>query len=112
MDQDQKTRLGGLFLLCSGLALGYLAIWRPFQAALTGSASVTLNRTGIGVAILFPLMGAVLIVGGEAASNHLKAQTTGKKTKLGWVYIAIIGAIALGAYLAVESQFKALGYEV
>ncbi len=110
MDQDQKTRVGGLFLLCSGLALGYLSIWRPYQAAIAGAPSVSLSRMGIGVAILFPLLGAILIVGGEAASNHLKAHATGTKTKRGWVYIAIIAAIALGAYLTVEAKFNSLGY--
>lgn len=112
MDQDQKARLGGLFLLCGGALLGYLAIWRPYQAALSGAPTVSLHRMGIALAILFPLLGAMLIAGGEAVSNHIKAQTTGKKTKLGWVYVVIIGAVAVGVYLVVESKFKALGYTI
>ncbi len=112
MDQDQKSRLGGLFLLVSGAVLGYLSIWRTYQEALAGSQTLVLNQTGIGLAILFPLMGVVLIVGGESAMNHLKANTAGKKTKRGWVYIAIMGAIALGVFYVVQSRFEAMGYHV
>ena len=110
MDQDQKTRLGGLFLIISGAVLGYLSIWLPYQHARSGAQTVSLNRTGIAMAILFPLIGVVLAAGGEAVNSHLKAQTVGKKTKLGWVYIAIVAAIALGVYLIVENKFEAMGY--
>jgi hypothetical protein len=110
MDQDQKTRLGGLFFMLSGGLLAYLAIWRPYQQALAGSPTLSLNRTGIGLAILLPLMGILLAVGGETVSNHLKAHTAGEKTKRGWAYLIVIGAVALGAFLLVQSKFEALGY--
>lgn len=112
MDQDQKARLGGLFLIISGCVLGYLAIWRPYQDALSGSPTVSLNQTGIGIAILFPLFGILLVAGGESVSNHLKAHTAGTKTKRGWAYIALIAAIALGTFLFVQSRFEALGYTI
>ncbi|MBC7840910.1 MAG: hypothetical protein H7099_01270 [Gemmatimonadaceae bacterium] len=101
-----------MFLIVGGALLGYLSIWKPYNEALTGSQTIQLNRTGIALAILFPLMGVILAIGGEAASNHIKAQTTGKKTKLGWVYIAIIAAIALGVHWVVETRFESLGYTV
>ncbi len=110
MNQDQKSRLGGLFFIFSGAVLGYLSIWSPYQDAVSGSQTVTLNRTGIALSILLPLVGVVLAIGGEAVSNHLKAKTVGKNTKLGWLYIAIIGAIALGVYYAVETKFESMGY--
>ena len=110
MDKDQKARLGGLFLMLSGGLLAYLAIWRPYQSALAGSTTVSLNQTGIALGILFPLMGMVLVAGGEAVSNHLKAHTAGTRTTRGWAYIAIIAAIALGTFLFVERRFEALGY--
>ena len=112
MNQDQKSRLGGLFLIFGGALLGYLSIWKPYTEALTGSQTIQLNRTGIALAILFPLLGVVLTIGGETASNHIKAQTSGKKTKLGWVYIAIIAAIALGVYWVVQTKFESMGYSV
>lgn len=112
MNQDQKSRVGGLFLIFGGALLGYLSIWTPYKEALTGSQTIQLNRTGIALAILFPLMGVVLAIGGEAASNHIKAQTTGKKTKLGWVYIALIAAIALGVYWVVQTKFESMGYSI
>jgi hypothetical protein len=110
MNQDQKTRIGGLFFILCGAVLAYLAIWRPYQAALAGSATVSLNRMGIALAIVFPLVGAVLTAGGEAASDHIKAQTVGTKTRLGWLYLLLIAGISLSAYLLVQSKFAALGY--
>jgi hypothetical protein len=110
MNQDQKSRLGGFFFIFAGAVLGYLSIWTPYQAALAGSQTLTLNRTGIALSIILPLAGIVLAIGGEAASNHIKAQTAGRKTKLGWVYMIIIGAIALGVFFAVESKFESMGY--
>jgi drug/metabolite transporter (DMT)-like permease len=110
VNQDQKTRIGGLFFIVCGAVLGYLAIWRPYQSALGGSASVSLNRMGIALAIVLPLAGAILVAGGEAASDHIKAQTVGKKTRLGWVYLLLIAAISLAVFLLVQSKFAALGY--
>ncbi len=110
MNQDQKARLGGLFFVFAGAALTYLAIWRPYQAALWGEPTVSLNRTGIAFGILLPLMGVLLAAGGESVANHLKAQTNGKRTTLGWVSVVIFGALALGVYLVVEAKFAALGY--
>ncbi len=110
MNQDQKARLGGLFFVLAGAALTYLAIWRPYQAALRGEPTVSLNRTGIALGILLPLMGVLLATGGESVANHLKAQTNGKRTALGWVYIVVFGAIALSVYVVVEAKFTALGY--
>jgi hypothetical protein len=113
MTQDHKNRLGGVFLMIGGAVLAYLSIWRPYQAALAGSATVVLNRTGIGLGIIFPILGAILIAGGEAVNEHMKAHMVrGNRTKRGWVYIAIVAAIALGAYFVVESKFEALGYTV
>ena len=113
MTQDHKNRLGGGVLLIGGAVLAYLSIWRPYQDALGGSNTVLLNRTGIALAILFPLLGAILIAGGEAVNEHLKTHMTrGNRTMRGWVYIAIVAVIALGAYLLVESKFEALGYTV
>ena len=113
MNQDHKARLGGLFLMCAGAVLGYLSIWRPYQQALSGSNTVLLNRTGIGLAILFPLLGAILVAGGEAVNEHFKAQrVAGKRSALGWAYIVIVGVIAIGAYLLVQSKFEALGYTI
>ena len=90
-----------------------MAIWRPYQAALAGSSTVTLNRTGIGIGLLFPLLGVLLMLGGQSFNEHLKTQTTtGKRTRLGWLYIVAIGAIALTGYLVIESKFRALGYTV
>ncbi len=79
---------------------------------MTGSQTIQLNRSGIALSILFPLMGVVLAIGGEAASSHLKAQTSDKKTKLGWVCIAIIAAIALGVYWVVQTKFESMGYSL
>jgi hypothetical protein len=110
VNQDHKTRLGGLFFILGGAVLGYLSIWRPYREAVAGSQTLSLNRSGIGLSILLPLMGIVLVVGGETAMNHLKAQTVGKKTKLGWLYLIVIGAIALGVYYAVQQKFEAMGY--
>lgn len=112
MTQDHKSRLGGLVFIVGGALLGDLSIWTPYRDALAGSQSVSLNRSGIALSILFPLMGVILIIGGEAASDHIKAQTTGTKTKLGWVYIVIFGAIALGVYYLVQHKFETLGYTV
>ena len=112
MNQDQKSRLGGLFFIISGAVLGYLSIWTPYKDALSGSQTIQLNRSGIALSILFPLMGVILAIGGETASDHIKAQTTGTKTKLGWVYIAIIAAIALGVYLVVKTRFESMGYSI
>jgi hypothetical protein len=110
VNQDLKARLGGLFLVFGGAVLAYLSIWKPYTLARGGAQTVSLNRTGIAMAILFPLMGIILVAGGEAVANHIKAQTAGKKTKLGWVYLVIIGAIALGVYIAVERRFEEMGY--
>ena len=110
MNQDHKTRLGGLFLMIAGTVIGYLAIWRPYQAALAGSNTVSLHKSGIAVAILFPLLGAVLVAGGDAFNEHFKAQVVGKKTKLGWLYLGIVATIAIGAYTLVTAKFEALGY--
>ena len=112
MSQDQKTRLGGLFFIVSGFFLGYLSIWHPYQDALAGTQTLQLNRGGIALSILFPLLGVILIIGGEPVMQHIKAHTAGKKTKLGWAYVAIIGAIALGVYYVVQSKFEAMGYTV
>ena len=110
MPQDQKTRLGGLLFIVSGALLGYLSIWRTYQEALAGSQTLVLNRGGIALSILFPLMGIVLAIGGEPVMLHIKAHAAGKKTRLGWVYVAIIAAIALGVYYVVQSKFEAMGY--
>jgi hypothetical protein len=112
MNQDQKSRLGGLFFIVAGAVLAYLSIWTPYKEAIAGSQTISLNRTGIALAILLPLMGVVLAIGGEAASNHIKVQTVGKKTKLGWVYLIIIGAIALAVYYAVQTKFESMGYSI
>lgn len=112
MDQDQKTRLGGLFLIGGGAVLGYLSIWTPYQEAQTGAQTVSLSQGGIALSILFPMLGAILIIGGQAVNEHLKAQSTGKKTKLGWVYIAIIAVAALGVYKFVEHRFALMGYTI
>jgi nicotinic acid mononucleotide adenylyltransferase len=110
VNQDQKTRIGGLIFIIGGAVLAYLSIWTPYREALSGAQTVALNRTGIALSILFPLMGAVLVAGGEAVNTHLKAHATGKKTIRGWIYIAIIGAIAIGVYYAVQSKFESMGY--
>ena len=110
MNQDLKARLGGLLFVFAGAVLAYLSIWQPYTQARAGAQTVSLNRTGIAMAILFPLMGVILVAGGEAVANHIKAQTAGKKTKLGWVYVVIVGAIALGVYLVVERRFEEMGY--
>ena len=110
--QDHKTRLGGLLFILGGAVLGYLSIWRPYREAVAGSQTLSLNRSGIGLSILLPLMGIVLVIGGEAAMNHLKGQTVGRKTKLGWFYLILIGAIALGVYYAVQTKFETMGYTV
>ena len=112
MTQDHKSRLGGLVFIIGGAVLGYLSIWTPYQEALAGSQSVSLNRSGIALAILFPLLGVILIIGGEAASDHIKAQTSGKRTKLGWIYTAVIAAIALGVYYVVQHKFETMGYTI
>jgi hypothetical protein len=113
VNQDHKARLGGLFFLCAGAVLVYLSIWRPYQEALAGKHTVMLNRTGIGLAILFPLLGAILIAGGEAVNEHVKAQrVAGRRTIRGWAYIIIVGVIAIGAYLVLRSKFEALGYVI
>lgn len=112
MTQDHKSRLGGLVFIIGGAVLGYLSIWTPYTDALAGSQSVSLSRSGIALSILFPLMGVILIIGGETASDHIKAQTTGKRTKLGWVYTAIIAAIALGVYFIVQHKFETMGYTI
>ena len=110
VNQDQKARAGGLFFVGGGAVLAYLSIWLPYQQARAGAQTVSLNRSGITLAVLFPLVGLILTAGGETAANHIKAQTTGKKTKLGWVYVAVIAAIALGVYLVVENKFEQMGY--
>jgi uncharacterized membrane protein YozB (DUF420 family) len=111
LNQDHRIRLGGLFFIVCGAVLGYLSIWTPYKEALAGSQSLVLNRGGIALAILFPLMGVVLIVGGEAAADHFKAHTKpGQRTVRGWVYVAIIGAIALGVFYAVQHKFETMGY--
>jgi hypothetical protein len=112
MDQDHRARLGGVFFVLMGALLGWLSIWRPYQAALAGSPTVQLNRTGIALAILLPLMGVALAVGGEAVVQHLKANTGARKSARGWVYIVLIGAVALGAFLMVQSKFEAMGYTI
>jgi heme/copper-type cytochrome/quinol oxidase subunit 3 len=110
--QDQKTRLGGLLFIVSGAFLGYLSIWRTYQEAVAGSRTLVLNRSGIALSILFPLMGVILAIGGEPAMVHIKAHTAGRKTKLGWAYVAIIAAIALGVYYVVETKFESMGYTI
>jgi hypothetical protein len=112
LDQDQKTRLGGLFLIVGGAVLGYLSIWTPYKEAQTGAQTVALSQGGIALSILFPLLGVILAIGGQAVNEHFKAQIAGKKTKLGWVYIAIIGAVALGVYKYVEHRFALMGYTI
>ena len=112
MTQDQKTRLGGLFFILSGAFLGYLSIWRTYQEALAGSRTLVLNRGGIALSILFPLMGVILAIGGEPVMQHIKTHTAGTRTKLGWLYVAIIAAIALGVYYVVQAKFESLGYTV
>lgn len=111
MTNDQKNRLGGLFLIFFGAVLGWMSIWRPYQAALAGTPSLSLNRTGIAVSILFPILGLLLAIGGESVNNHIKAHTaTGKRTRLGWLYIICIGAVALTVFWIVERKFEAMGY--
>ncbi|MCC7051824.1 MAG: hypothetical protein IT355_01070 [Gemmatimonadaceae bacterium] len=112
MDQDQRVRLGGVFFVVMGGVLGWLSIWRPYQEALGGSPTVQLNRTGIGLAILLPLMGVLLAAGGDTVVQHLKANTAGRKTPRGWLYIGVIAAIALGAFLLVQAQFESMGYTI
>ena len=112
VNQDQKARAGGLFFIVGGAVLAYLSIWLPYQQARAGAQTVSLHRTGVALAILFPLMGIILAAGGATAANHIKAQTAGRKTRLGWVYVVIIGAIALGVYLIVERKFEAMGYTI
>ena len=97
-------------MIIGGAVLGWLSIWKPYQAALAGSPSVSLNQTGIGVAILFPIMGIGLVVGGQSLNDHFKANASGVRTKRGWVYLIVLGAIALATFLFVQSRFEALGY--
>lgn len=113
MDQDQKVRLGGLFFVVWGGVMAWLSIWTPYRDAMAHSPTVSLNRTGIALAILLPLMGVALAIGGETFVEHFKANASGDtKTMRGKVYIAVIAAIALAAYWAVERQFEAMGYSI
>jgi hypothetical protein len=111
MNEDLKVRLGGVFLVVAGGVLGWLSIWRPYQAALAGSASVSLNTKGIALAVLFPLLGLMLAGGGSRLNEHFKAvKQQGKSSRVTYLYLAVIGGIAIGAYLYVKSVFAGLGY--
>lgn len=110
MNQDQKSRAAGFMFIFCGALLGYLAIWTPYQQALRGEPQVALNRGGIALAILFPIMGVILAALGQAASDHMKTHFGAKKTPRGWAYIITIGAVALVTFFVVEAKFEALGY--
>ncbi len=110
MTQDQKSRAAGVVFLVCGALLGYLAIWRPYQEALRGVPTVALNRTGIAMAILFPIAGLILATLGESASAHLRQHVGPTKTRRGWAYMLVIGAVALATFFIVERRFEALGY--
>jgi hypothetical protein len=111
MNPDLKTRLGGLMLLVSGGVLSWLSIWKPYQAALAGSPTVSLNTRGIGLAVLFPILGVILLAGGERVNEHFKSvKAAGRTNKLSYVYIGLVALVAVGAYMFVKSRFALLGY--
>ena len=110
MDQDQKSRLGGVFFVVMGAVLGWLSIWKPYQEALAGSQTLVLNRGGIALAIMLPLMGILLAIGGDSVVQHLKAHTGEKKTTRGYIYLGVMVVIALATYYTVQSKFEAMGY--
>jgi hypothetical protein len=111
MNDDLKTRLGGVFLMLCGGGLAWFTIWRPYQQALAGEPSISYSTKGIAFGVLFPLVGLLLAVFGSRLNDHVKElNASGKVSVRYWTYIAIIAAIAIGSFLYVKSRFAALGY--
>jgi TRAP-type C4-dicarboxylate transport system permease small subunit len=111
MNDDLKTRLGGLFLLLMGAGFAFFFIWRPYQQALAGASSVSLSMKAIGISILLPIVGLVIALGGKTVNDYFKrVGNGGKGSPMFYVYMAIIIACTLGGYFYIESVFKGLGY--
>lgn len=104
-------RLGGLALIAAGVAIGWLAIWQPYQAALAGADEVSLHFMGFVGVPLCIMTGLLAAIGGPDMAADIMGPPETPRQRIIAIIVAVVSlAIGGAAYWWMDSQLSALGF--
>ncbi|HEY1474222.1 MAG TPA: hypothetical protein VGF53_09080 [Pseudolabrys sp.] len=105
------SRLQGLVMLISGLAVGYFFIMRPLQQAYSHAPEIS---TSFKLAFLSPvlvLMGIIaFIVPSTTTDQTFLLRGPNKLSFAGWTLAIVVLIVGFGTYYLLDQQLSSLGY--
>ncbi|MCV6613704.1 MAG: hypothetical protein OIF35_01925 [Cellvibrionaceae bacterium] len=106
---DKYPRTTGAVITALGLTAIYFFLGRPLMSAQAGEASISISMKGSLIAIMFTVLGLLLLALGKHFVPLLKPEEG--KLKAGTiVLIVFLAAAGIGAYLALEHLLAGYGY--
>lgn len=108
MNQDLKSRLGGLLLLAVGVGFGWFFILKPLEAARKHLPEVSYELKAILIVPACFIFGLAFLLGGAGFSYRDKARK--RITPMGWVLLVVVAVLTGLGFFWMKQQFTALGY--
>jgi len=106
--QNIKYRLGGLFILAVGAAIGWYFLYEPLQAAKAGAPEVRYSLKAFFIVPFCMVFGLAFAVFGTSLDYRDAERNTLKP--LGWALFAVVVIVTAAGFWWFKEQFAALGY--
>jgi len=108
MNDDLKTRLGGLVLLAIGVGAGWYLVLRPYRDAWAGATEISYSLKAFVIVPFCLVLGLAFTVLGRRF-DYRDAERKRLKP-LGWATFVLIAILSGAGYWWFKTQFELLGF--
>jgi hypothetical protein len=104
-----RERLVGTVMLVAGVALSYLSVYQPLEAAAREDPTVSFSMKGAVLCPLAVVMGAAYLILGNRATTVFGTRETPKPAV--WVCAVVLALAGFGLYFWLRAALEAKGYQ-
>jgi hypothetical protein len=112
LENDKSVRVVGAVGVVFGTLVAFPFGVCPYIDAIRGVPRISYYPGGIGLSIMFIVVGAIYLVAGSAARRFMPFGDIHNAKLIHWIVIAVVAAIAFQCESAFEHRFKELGYQI